>query len=325
MSGITVLSGGVGGAKLVDGLAAALPDPGGLTVIANTADDCEVWGLHVSPDVDTVLYTLAGLASVERGWGIDGDSWAALEMLGRYGMPTWFRIGDRDLATHLARTAWLQSGHRLTEVTLRLARALGVRSTVLPMSDDRVRTVVHTPSGPLPFQEYFVRRHAADPVEGVEFAGVEEASPSPEVMAAIRHATVLIVAPSNPVVSIGPILALRGVREALAGASALRIAVTPLVGGRAIKGPTVAMLEGLGMSPTPATVAALYRDFLDVFILDSRDETRREAVEAIRAPGRSLRVACLDTLMPDPPSRRRLACEILSLAASLGADVPLPA
>lgn len=321
---ITVLSGGVGGAKLVHGLATVLPDPGSLTVVANTADDCEIWGLHVSPDVDTVLYTLAGLASPERGWGIEGDTWAALEMLDRYGAPTWFQIVDRDLATHLARTMWLREGQRLTEVTARLARRLGVRSTVLPMSDDPVRTVVHTPAGRLPFQEYFVRRRAADPVLGVEFDGLATARPSPEVLAALRDARVVIVAPSNPVVSIGPILALPGVREALRGTSAVRIAVTPLVQGRAIKGPAAEMLQGLGMAATPATIADLYHDFLDLFVLDVRDQSAAASIEAAHASPRHLRVVCVDTVMPDIPSRTRLARDLLERILALGVDLPIP-
>jgi LPPG:FO 2-phospho-L-lactate transferase len=316
---ITVLCGGVGGAKLVDGLAAVLPDPSALTVIVNTADDWDLWGLHICPDVDTVLYTLAGIASPDRGWGVDGDTWAALEMLGRYRLPTWFRVGDRDLATHVARTAWLRSGQRLTDVTRALGEALGVTARVLPMCDEPVATIVHTPAGRLPFQEYFVARGAADRVDGIEFEGIEQARPSPEVLDAVSAARLVVVAPSNPLVSIGPILALRGMRDALARSRALRLAVTPLVGGRALKGPTVEMLEGLGISADPAAVVRLYRDFLDVFILDIRD---RPAVAAVVAAGPSdhpLSVECLDTVMVDVAARRRLASEVLRIAAARGA------
>ncbi len=335
---ITVLSGGVGGAKLVDGLAAVLPDPSALSVIVNTADDWDVWGLRVSPDVDTVMYTLAGLVSPEQGWGIDGDTWAALEMVERYGLPAWFRIGDRDLATHIARTAWLREGLRPTDVTRALAQALGVRPRILPMCDEPVATVVSTPAGRLSFQEYFVARRAADEVQGIEFEGIAQARPSPEVLDAVRSASVLVVAPSNPIVSIGPILAVPGMREALAASPALRMAVTPLVGGQAIKGPTVEMLRGLRMPAEPATVAALYRDFLDVFVLDVRDRSQalssgqrapiaRQAVFVADAgtegsSGRRVKVELADTLMSDSPGRRRLAHDILRIAAAHGAALP---
>ncbi len=318
---ITVLCGGVGGVKLVDGLAAVLADPSELTVVVNTADDWEHLGLLISPDVDTVLYSLSGLASEDRGWGIDGDTWTALEMLGRYGLPTWFRLGDRDLATHLARTMWLREGRRPTEVTTALAAALGVIPRVLPMSDDRVATVVRTPAGRLPFQEYFVKRGARDPVVGIEFEGIGQARPSPEVLEAVGTSAVIIVAPSNPLVSVGPILALDGMAQALSESPALRIAVTPLIGGKAVKGPTVEMLRGLGMPAEPAAIAALYREFTDVFVLDIRDRARQDTVAPPGAPGRRLSVECADTLMTDPAGRRRLARAILDIAARHGIEV----
>ncbi len=318
---LTVLCGGIGGVKLVDGLADVLADPAELTVVVNTADDWNHLGLSISPDVDTVLYTLAGLASEDRGWGIEGDTWTALEMLGRYGLPTWFRLGDRDLATHLARTIWLREGRRPTQVTAALASALGVAPRVLPMSDDRVATVVGTPEGRLAFQEYFVKRGARDNVTGIEFDGIEAAAPSPEVLEAVRQAAVLVVSPSNPVVSIGPILALRGMAQALAESQALRIAVTPLIGGKAVKGPTVDMLRGLGMPAEPAAVAALYGSFLDVFVLDARDRGLADTVAAAGDPGRPLSVECTDTLMADRAGRRRLARAILRIAAGHGIEV----
>jgi len=318
---ISVLCGGVGGVKLVDGLAAVLRDPKDLTVIVNTADDWEHLGLAISPDVDTVLYTLAGLVSEERGWGIEGETWAALEMLGRYGLPVWFRLGDRDLATHIARTQWLRDGRRPTEVTAALASALGVVSRVLPMTDARVATFVHTPEGRLPFQDYFVRRGARDPVRRIELEGIEAAAPSPEVLAAIRDSAVIVVAPSNPLVSVGPILALHGMEAALSESRALRIAVTPLIGGTAVKGPTVEMLRGTGMPAEPAAVAALYRRFLDVFLLDERDRASVGAVAETAAPGHHLDVECADTLMADKAGRRRLARDILRIAGTRGVDV----
>jgi LPPG:FO 2-phospho-L-lactate transferase len=318
---LTVLCGGIGGVKLVDGLAAVLADPAELSVVVNTADDWDHLGLSISPDVDTVLYTLAGLASEDRGWGIEGDTWTALEMLGRYGLPTWFRLGDRDLATHLARTTWLREGRRPTQVTAALAAALGIAPRVLPMSDDRVATVVRTPEGRLAFQEYFVRRGARDRVTGIEFEGIEAAAPSPEVLEAVRRAAVLVVSPSNPLVSIGPILALRGMAEALAESRSLRVAVTPLIGGTAVKGPTVEMLRGLGMPAAPAAVAALYRPFLDVFVLDVRDSDLAETVVATGDPARPLSVECTDTLMADRAGRERLARAILRIAARHGVEV----
>jgi LPPG:FO 2-phospho-L-lactate transferase len=319
---ITVLCGGVGGVKLVDGLAAVLRDPADLTVVVNTADDWEHLGLCISPDVDTVLYTLAGLVSEERGWGIEGDTWTALAMLERYGLPAWFRLGDRDLGTHLARTVWLREGHRPTEVTAALASALGVVPRVLPMTDAPVRTYVHTPAGRVPFQEYFVHRAARDPIRRIDFDGIEEAAPSAEVLDAIRTSAVVIVAPSNPLVSVGPILALRGMEATLTDSPALRIAVTPLVGGAAIKGPTVEMLRGVGLRPDSAAVAALYARFLDVFLLDVRDRHQAEAVGASATPGRRFAVECTDTVMADASGRRRLARDILRLAARRGAEVP---
>ncbi|HEV2438595.1 MAG TPA: 2-phospho-L-lactate transferase [bacterium] len=318
---ISILCGGVGGVKLVDGLTAVLRDPNDLTVIVNTADDWEHLGLAISPDVDTVLYTLAGLVSEERGWGIEGETWAALEMLGRYGLPVWFRLGDRDLATHVARTQWLRDGRRPTEVTAALASALGVVPRVLPMTDARVATFVHTPEGRLAFQDYFVRRGARDPVRRIELEGIEDAAPSPEVLAAVRDSAVIVVAPSNPLVSVGPILALRGMEAALSESRALRVAVTPLIGGTAVKGPTVEMLRATGARAEPAAIAALYRRFLDVFVLDERDRASAGAVAAAAAPGRRLDVECVDTLMADKAGRRRLAREILRLAGARGADL----
>ena len=315
---ITVLCGGVGGVKLVDGLASVLRDPADLTVIVNTADDFEHLGLSISPDVDTVLYTLAGLVSDERGWGIEGETWAAMEMLGRYGLPVWFRLGDRDLATHIARTLWRRAGRRPTDVTAALAAALGVKPRVLPMTDGRVATFVHTPDGRLPFQEYFVKRGARDPVRRIELEGIETADPSPEVFRAIRDSALIIVAPSNPLVSVGPILALRGAAGALAATRALRIAVTPLIGGTAVKGPTVEMMRGAGMRADAAAVAELYAAFLDVFVLDARDEGAADAVRAAATPGRPFDVECADTLMADRAGRRRLARDVLRIAATRG-------
>jgi len=318
---ITVLCGGVGGVKLVDGLAAVLADPSALTVIVNTGDDWQHLGLLISPDVDTVMYTLAGVISRERGWGLEDETWAALEMMGRYGLPTWFRLGDRDLATHLTRTFLMAQGRRLTEITRILSAALGVAPRILPMSDDPVSTVVHTPAGRLPFQEYFVKRRAEDPVTAIEFDGLERARPSAEVIETIETSRLIIVAPSNPLVSIRPILALSGVEAALAASGALRIAVTPIIGGAAVKGPTVEMLTGMGIPVEPLAVAALYEKFLDVFMLDVRDRALARPLMAATAPSRQIDVECADTLMSDQAGRRRLAREVLAVAAGRGVAI----
>ena len=318
---ITVLCGGVGGVKLVDGLAAVLADPTALTVIVNTGDDWRHLGLLISPDVDTVMYTLAGVISRDRGWGLESETWTALEMMGRYGLPTWFQLGDRDLATHVTRTFLMAQGRRLTEITRILAAALGVVPRILPMSDDPVSTVVHTPVGRLPFQEYFVKRRAEDPVTAIEFDGLERARPSAEVMEAIEASALIVVAPSNPLVSIRPILALPGVEAALADSGALRVAVTPIIGGAAVKGPTVEMLKGTGIAADPLSVAALYEKFLDVFMVDVRDRALARPLVAATSTPRRMAVECADTLMSDQAGRRRLAREILAVAAGRGVEI----
>src|SRR5436305_13252376 len=233
---IVALAGGVGGAKLAQGLSLALP-PDALTVIGNTADDFEHLGLRISPDLDTVLYTLAGMANPETGWGVAGDTFRALDLLGRYGGETWFLIGDLDFATHVRRTELLRAGRSLTEVAATLARGLGLRAALLPMCDEPVATVVETPAGPLAFQDYFVRRRHQDPVSAVRFEGVERATLPAGVAAALREAEAIVLCPSNPIVSLGPILAVPGLRDALRAAPGPRVAVSPIVGGRARNGP----------------------------------------------------------------------------------------
>lgn len=284
MTPVAVLAGGVGGARMAAGLAAAVDDPAGLAGIVNTGDDEEFFGLHVSPDLDTVMYTLAGLVNPETGWGVAGDTGHCLEALARYGEPTWFYLGDRDLATHILRTWWLRSGHTLSQVTARLARRLGVQARILPMSDDPVRTRVTVElDGSLQevaFQTYFVRHRAAPPVRQVRFEGIERARPAPGVLEALREAEAVVIAPSNPIVSVGPILALPGVREALAGRRR-RVAVSPLVAGRTFKGPAADMMRSLGLRPDAAGVAALYRGLVDAFIIDPADEDLAPAIEAM--------------------------------------------
>lgn len=313
MNSVVALAGGVGGAKMADGLARTLR-PGELTVIVNTGDDFDLHGLRICPDLDTVMYTLAGIANPTTGWGLADDTFQALEMLGRYGGATWFRLGDRDLATHILRTAWLREGCTLTEVTARLASALGVASAILPMTDDQVATMVQTEAGELAFQEYFVRRGWQVPVKGLRFAGVEAARPTRAVLQALASAQAVILCPSNPFLSLDPILALAGVREALRRASSV-VAVTPIVGGRALKGPAAKMMAELGLEVSPVTVAARYGDFLHGFVLDAVDAPLAPRVEAL-----GLRVLITDTVMRTSDDRARLARAVLRFAESLSSD-----
>jgi LPPG:FO 2-phospho-L-lactate transferase len=302
---LTVLAGGVGGARFLSGLSRRT-DPRRLTVIGNTGDDEEFFGLHVAPDLDTVVYTLAGVAPRRRGWGLAGDTFACLAALGGLGRDTWFRLGDRDLATHLTRTAWLRAGWPLSRVTAALARAHGVRSRVVPMSDDRVRTFVHTGRGRLPFQEYLVRRRARGRVERIEIAGARRARPGPGVRAALATADAIIIAPSNPLVSIGPIVAVPGIRRALVRRRAPAAAVSPLVGGRAVRGPLHRMLAGLGCEASPAGIARLYRGLIDVLVLDRVDRAWAPRVEAL-----GVRAVVADTIMRTPAGAGRLAGVVL--------------
>lgn len=303
-----VLAGGVGAARLLRGLAPGLRD-GELTVVVNTADDDEFFGLHVSPDVDTVLYTLAGLADPMRGWGLDGDTFAALGALGRYGEPTWFQLGDRDLATHLFRTQRLRRGEPLSSITALQARALGVPARVLPMSDDRVRTIVETTGGRRSFQEYLVRDRARETVRAIRWSGARSARPAPGVRAAIEEATVVLVAPSNPLVSIGPILAVPGIRQSLRRTGAPVIAVSPLIGGRPVKGPADRMMRALGLPPNPLGIAGCYADFLDGIVIDAHDRAWAPRLEA-----RGLAVATLDILMRSQVRAATVARAALRLA-----------
>ena len=298
---ITVLAGGVGAARFLRGLIDVV-DPASVTVIGNTGDDDEFLGLHVSPDLDTVVYTLADVVDREAGWGLAGDSYACLEQAARLGEETWFRLGDADLATHVQRTESLHQGRTLSQATAEIARAFGLACRLLPMSDDRVRTIVTTDGGELSFQEYFVRRRWQDEVRSLRFAGVEEARPAPGVIDAIAGAEAVIIAPSNPLVSVGPILAVPGVRQALRDATAGVVAVSPIVGGRALKGPADRMLASLGHEPSAVGVARLYGDFLDVLVLDREDEALAAAVETL-----GVRPEVTDTIMRDAASRQALA------------------
>jgi LPPG:FO 2-phospho-L-lactate transferase len=267
---VVALVGGVGGAKLALGLSRVLP-PEALTIIVNTGDDFEHLGLHISPDVDTVMYTLADLANPETGWGVRGDTFQAMEMVSRYGGADWFRLGDRDLSTNLLRTQWLRDGLTLTEVTRRLSRALGITCDLLPMSDDPVCTVLETNQGTLAFQEYFVREHWQPMVREIRFEGSEVAKPSNAVIRALEAATLIAIAPSNPFLSIDPILSISGIRERIEKSRAPRLAVSPVIGGQAVKGPTVKLMAELGVDNSPLGVADHYQNLIDGIILDVAD------------------------------------------------------
>jgi LPPG:FO 2-phospho-L-lactate transferase len=303
---VSVLSGGVGGARFVRGLVDAV-DPVAVTVIGNVGDDVEVLGLHVSPDLDSVLYALADLGDEERGWGRAGETWNALETVAALGGESWFRLGDRDLGLHLVRTAALRRGEPLSDVTRRLARALGVESTLLPATDERLRTWLDTPAGSFAFQDWFVARGHRDEVDAVRFEGAETAEPAPGALEALDAADVILVAPSNPYVSIGPILAVAPIRAALAARRAPAVAVSPLIGGRAVKGPADRMLARLAGGTTPAHVASCYAGLIDAVVVDRAD--------ADRLDGLAVRPIVTETLMHDEDARRRLAEAALEAAA----------
>ncbi len=308
---VVALAGGVGGAKLAHGLQQVLAT-GDLSVVVNTADDEAFHGLLVCPDHDTVLYTLAGLADRERGWGLAGETWSAADMLARLGEPAWFRLGDRDLAVHVHRTRRLREGARLTEVNLGIQRTLGVATPILPMTDAPVRTRVRTPDGWLPFQDYFVRLHQAPDVLEVAFGGIQDAFPTPEVAAALDAAEAIVVCPSNPFVSIGPILAVPGLRELVDGARSRGVrvaAVSPLVGGRALKGPADRMAASLGGEASATGIARLYAGLVDALLIDEVDAAEAPAIAAL-----GIQPVVGPTVMTDDASRAALAVAALGAA-----------
>jgi LPPG:FO 2-phospho-L-lactate transferase len=302
---VAILSGGVGGARFVQGLV-EIVEPGDVTVIGNVGDDVEVLGLHVSPDLDSILYALAGLNDEERGWGRADETWRALETAGELGGETWFQLGDLDLGLHLVRTQTLRAGEPLSNVTRRLAEALGIQTRVLPATDDRLRTWIDTPAGEFPFQEWFVARGHRDEVDAVRFEG--DASPAPGVLDALAGAEILLVAPSNPYVSIGPILAVAAIRDALGSRRVPCVAVSPLIGGRAIRGPADRMLEHLAGGTSPAHVAGTYAGLIDALVVDEADAEDLDGLGEVRP-------IVTRTLMTDPEARKRLA------EAALGAVV----
>ena len=306
---IVALAGGVGGAKLVDGLAAAIP-PNDLTVIVNTGDDFDHLGLRICPDLDTVLYTLAGLADPKRGWGRADETWHFLEELDRLGAPTWFRIGDRDLALHIERTRRMNAGESLTRIIDSFRRTLEVQVRLLPMSDHPVETLVLTDTETLPFQEYFVARRCEPAVRGFRFQGAEQAQPAPGVLQAIDEAAMVILCPSNPWVSLDPILAIPGVREAVSSKRAF--GVSPILGRRAIKGPAAKMYAELGIRPSALAVAKHFKDLLMGWMIDEQDVHLSEQIAAL-----GIQVRTADILMKNREDRRRLAVEVLQFARGL--------
>jgi len=300
---VVCLSGGVGGAKLAAGLHDVLA-PGELTVIGNVGDDLEVLGLHISPDLDSVLYALAGLNDTERGWGREGETWQALDSARAWGGEGWFMLGDRDIGLHLVRSQALRNGETLSAVTAGLTRAAGLETRLIPATDDRLRTHLVTPAGTFAFQEWFVARRHEDEVDGLLYDGADAARPAPGVIAAIESADAIVIAPSNPFVSIHPILAVPGIREAIERREVHCVAVSPLIGGRAIRGPLDRMMQRLLGGTTPALVTMCYRGLLDALVIDSADET----AETDGA------VVATDTLMSDREAARRLAQTTLEAA-----------
>ncbi|MGQ0607666.1 MAG: 2-phospho-L-lactate transferase [Chloroflexota bacterium] len=301
----TILAGGTGGAKLAHGF--AMLDSVELTVIANVGDDAEIHGLHVSPDIDALLYTLGGLIDAERGWGVRDDTHTAHDMLVRYGGPTWFTIGDADLATNLERTRRLDEGQRLTDVTAAMAAALGIGARILPATDDRYRTRLETDVGLLDFQDYFVRRRQEPEVRAIRFDG--DARPTGAVLEAIGSAELVVIGPSNPLVSIGPILELPGVRDALMAARAPKIAVSPIIAGQALKGPADRMMESTGHESSALAVARMYAGLVDRFVLDEADAALAPAVEAL-----GMDAAVLPTIMSSDARRVALAEALIRTA-----------
>ena len=308
MTAVTALAGGVGAARFLRGLVQVIP-AAEVTVIGNTADDAAFHGLHVSPDLDTVTYTLAGLIDDDRGWGLAGDTLQTLGQLGSLGVDTWFWLGDRDLGTHIARTMWLAEGLPLSAVTQRIGAALGAGVRLLPMTDDRVRTRLVTAAGvERDFQDYFVRHHHEEEVAAVSFDGAEAARPAPGVLDAIRDAERIIFCPSNPVVSIGPILAIPGVRAALQEARERVVAISPIVQGAALRGPADRLLPVVGAEASASGVASLYRDCCATFVVDHRDPAELARVEAL-----GMRAAALETVMATPEVAAALAKAVLAL------------
>ena len=297
----TVLAGGTGAAKFLRGLVQVVPEEQ-IHVVVNIGDDTDIWGLHISPDIDSIIYSLSGKLDTTRGWGLSNETFRCLELMQTYGMPGWFRLGDGDLATHLTRTELLRSGLTLTDVVQRMARASGVKAYVFPASDDPVRTKIETPAGVIGFQEFFVREQWKPDVKSVTYAGAAEAHASSAVVNSIREAQLVIIAPSNPVTSVGPILALHDIREALRCTRAEVVAISPLIGNTAVSGPAAKLMEACGYDVSPSGVARCYHDFLDNIIIDTRDKGLASSIRY-----ETIGVQITDILIPDDAAARRLA------------------
>tara|TARA_B100000686_G_C16800404_1_gene985544 strand:+ start:2372 stop:3319 length:948 start_codon:yes stop_codon:yes gene_type:complete len=308
---VVAFAGGVGGAKLATGLNSYLEE-GSLSVVVNTADDFTLHGLHISPDVDTVMYNIAGLSDPNQGWGIKDDTNEALKILDIYGGPSWFKLGDKDIATHIRRTQRLNEGKNLTEVTSELCTALGIKTKILPMTNNEVATRIITPEGELEFQDYFVARKTLPKVIGVNFHGIEKATGTKEVLSAIEEASHIIFCPSNPIVSIGPILEVKEIRKKLLETNFTRIAVSPIIGGKALRGPAAEMLKSLNCEVSAVGVAKFLRKFIDGFVIDSVDEQLKNQIEKI-----GLKVKTLPTIMSDLQTKKNLARQTLEFSESL--------
>jgi LPPG:FO 2-phospho-L-lactate transferase len=305
---VTCLSGGVGAAKFLQGLVRTTRQEN-ITVVVNTGDDIDLYGLHVSPDPDIVMYTLAELVDEGKGWGVRGDTFNCIDMLRKYGLETWFKLGDRDIATHVYRTQLMKSGAPLDRVTQKLCSTLGVKVKVLPMTNEKVVSRIITDAGEMHFEEYLVKRGARDRVLNVVFEGAESSQPAPGVIESIEDASGVILCPSNPIVSIGPILAVKGIREALRNTKARVVAISPIVGGVTIKGPADKLMQGLGLEVSAYSVAFLYRDFLDIFIFDEVDKKEKEKIE-----GLGIKAVTAHTVMrslQDKAELAKLALEVL--------------
>lgn len=309
---ITAMAGGIGASKFLLGLSRVMPSEK-ITIIANTGDDIELFGLRICPDIDTITYTLGGVINDKTGWGLMDDTFECLRWLAQYGEAAWFNIGDRDLATHIFRTNQLRIGRSLSEVTDSVRRALGIRPTILPMTDAYTPTRVLTDEGEMHFQEYFVRRRCEPRVREIRFDNIDAAEPAPGVVRAILDADAVIICPSNPFISIGPILAVPGVREALLETRATVVAITPIIGGRALKGPAADMLRDLGHEVSAHGVAAMYGDLLDVFILDSADARLKPEIAAS-----GMRVLMTDTVMNTPEKKIELARLVIEAVSGAG-------
>ncbi len=304
---LVVLTGGTGGAKLIQGLSQEL-DPSELTIVGNTADDFVLHGLHISPDLDTIMYTLAGMADTSKGWGVQGDTFTVLAQLKKLGAETWIKLGDQDLATHITRTRLLRQELKLSEVTDRLKNALGVRATIIPMTNGAVETRVETRQGEISFQEYFVKHRWRLEVKKILYAGIESSKPAPGVMEAIRDASGIIICPSNPVTSIGPILAVPGMKDAIKNAAAAVIGVSPIIGDSAISGPAHKLMAAQGWEPSAFGVAKVYSDFVDTLLIDSADEMLREKIQSL-----GIKVVATPIRIDSNSEKRRLAREVLAL------------